>query len=136
MGERRIAPPSAGDIACAVLDAEHDQRPPVHPGGLGDGARALARKLRLTLWREHLGPEVPEADLLDPQAGFEAWRRTAQALDAWHTQGQKGPRTVGRARRHQPAAVPAWASWWARPLHRLAVDPDGRPGDLKRSGSF
>ena len=124
------------EVACAVLDAEHDQRPPVDPGGLGDGARALARKLRLTLWREHLGPEVPEADLLDPQAGFEAWRRTAQALDAWHTQGQKGPRPVGRARRHQPAAVPAWASWWARPLYRLAVDPDGRPGDLKRSGSF
>jgi hypothetical protein len=33
----------------------------------GDGARALARKLRLTFWREHLGPEVAEAELLDPR---------------------------------------------------------------------
>ena len=124
------------EVACAVLDSEHDQRPPVDPGGLGDGARALPRKLRLTLWREHLGPEVPEAELVDPRAGFEAWRRMAQALDRWHTQGQKGPRPAGRARRHQPTAVPAWARWWGRPLYRLAVDPDGRPRDHKRSGRF
>jgi phosphatidylserine/phosphatidylglycerophosphate/cardiolipin synthase-like enzyme len=124
------------EAACAVLDSEQDGRPPVDPGGLGDGARVLPRTLRSTLWREHLGPEVPEAEILDPRAGFEAWRRMAQALDAWHTEGRKGPRPAGRARRHQPLAVPAWASWWARPLYRLAVDPDGRPGDLKRSGGF
>jgi len=119
-----------------VLDPEQDERPPVDPGGLGDGARVLPRKLRSTLWREHLGPEVSEVELLDPEAGFEAWRRMAQALDGWHTEGRKGPRPGGRARRHHPIAVPAWASWWARPLYRLAVDPDGRPGDLKRSGGF
>ncbi|MGZ4144815.1 MAG: phospholipase D family protein [Actinomycetota bacterium] len=124
------------EVACAVLDSEHDDRSPADPGGLGDGARRLPRKLRLSLWREHLGPELPEAELLDPRTGFEAWRRTAEALDAWHTEGQKGPRPAGRARCHHPKAVPTWASWWARPLYRLAVDPDGRPSDLKRSGSF
>jgi phosphatidylserine/phosphatidylglycerophosphate/cardiolipin synthase-like enzyme len=124
------------EVACAMLDSEPDERPPVDPAGLGDGARVLPRQLRSTLWREHLGPEVPEAELLDPRAGFEAWRRVAGALDAWHAEGQQGPRPQGRARRHEPPPVPAWASWWARPLYRLAVDPDGRPRDLKRSGGF
>ncbi len=116
-----------------MLDSVKDERTPIDPGGLGDGARALPRRLRSTLWREHLGPEVSQAELLDPRAGFEAWRRMAWALDAWHADGEKGP---GRARCHQPAAVSPWATWWARPLYRLAVDPDGRPGNLKRSGGF
>ncbi|HXJ64418.1 MAG TPA: phospholipase D-like domain-containing protein, partial [Actinomycetota bacterium] len=124
------------EMACSVLDSERDEREPLDPGGLGDGARRLARDLRLALWREHLGVEVAEAELLDPRDGFEAWRRSADALDAWHRHGQRGPRPGGRARRHRPAPVPWWASWWAHPLYRLAVDPDGRPPDLKRSGAF
>ncbi len=124
------------EATCAVLDSERDGRHPVDPGGLGDGARALPRTLRLTLWREHLGPDVAEAELLDPRSGFEAWRRTAQALDAWHADGQKGPRPAGRVRHHHPQPVRAWASWWGRPLYRIGVDPDGRPRDLKRSGRF
>lgn len=60
-------------VACAVLDSVKDERTPIDPGGLGDGARALPRRLRSTLWREHLGPEVSQAELLDPRAGFEAW---------------------------------------------------------------
>jgi phosphatidylserine/phosphatidylglycerophosphate/cardiolipin synthase-like enzyme len=124
------------EVACAVLDPERDERAPVDPAGLGDGARVLPRQLRSTLWREHLGTSVPEAELLDPRAGFDAWRRAADALDAWYAGGRHGPRPGGRARRHQPVAVPAWASWWVRPLYRLAVDPDGRPRDLKRSGRF
>jgi phosphatidylserine/phosphatidylglycerophosphate/cardiolipin synthase-like enzyme len=124
------------EATCALLDPERDERTPADPGGLGDGARVLPRKLRLSLWREHLGPGVPEEDLLDPLAGFEAWSRKAQTLDEWHDSGQKGPRPEGRARRHRPPAVPFWASWWARPLYRLGVDPDGRPRDLKRSGVF
>ncbi len=124
------------ETACAVLDPELDEREPGDPGGLGDGARRLAREMRLALWREHLGVGVPEAEFLDPRKGFEAWRRSAGDLDAWHRQGRRGPRPEGRARRHRPAPIPRWASWWARPLYRLAVDPDGRPRDLRRPGVF
>lgn len=124
------------EVACAVLDSSRDDRAPADPGGLGDEARVLARELRLTLWREHLGSEASEAELLDPRAGFQLWRDTARRLDAWHDNGQKGPRPVGRARVHKPAVVPAWASWWAHTLYRLAVDPDGRPRNVKRSRSF
>jgi phosphatidylserine/phosphatidylglycerophosphate/cardiolipin synthase-like enzyme len=124
------------EAACAVLDEERDERAPADPGGLGDGARVLPREIRTALWREHLGPGVSEEELLDPPRGFDAWGRVSQALDAWHAGGRRGPRPEGRARRHRPAPVPAWASWWARGLYRLAVDPDGRPRDLKRSGAF
>jgi len=53
--------------------------PPLDPGGFGDGARVLARELRLALWREHLGPDVKDEELLDLRAGFDAWRRMADA---------------------------------------------------------
>jgi hypothetical protein len=27
-------------------------------------------------------------------------------------------------------------AWWARPLYRTLIDPDGRPLSLRRSGRF
>jgi phosphatidylserine/phosphatidylglycerophosphate/cardiolipin synthase-like enzyme len=124
------------EIACAVLDEAKDERAPIDPGGLGDGARVLPRTLRTTLWREHLGPQVSEEELLDPMAGFDAWSRVAGALDSWHARGRRGPRPEGRARRHEPPPLSTVTQGWARPLYRLAVDPDGRPRDLRRSGRF
>ena len=100
------------------------------------GARVLPRELRLALWREHLGPGVTDQELLDFRAGFEAGRRMAEALGAWHAGGRQGPRPPGRARRHEPPAIRGLTSWRARPLYRVGVDPDGRPPDLKRSGSL
>ena len=55
------------ELGLAVLDEARDERAPVDPGGLGDGARRFARDLRLALAREHLGRAADDVDdLLDP----------------------------------------------------------------------
>jgi len=125
------------ELSAAVLDGTSDSREPADPAGLGDGARVFARELRLRLWREHLGRGPGEdGDLLDPVEGFEAWRRTARALTGWHEAGRRGPRPPGQAREHDPGRVQPWAAWWAAPLYKTVVDPDGRPRRLRRAGRF
>jgi phosphatidylserine/phosphatidylglycerophosphate/cardiolipin synthase-like enzyme len=124
------------ELTCALLDSAKDERAPRDPGNGGDGARRLPRDVRLRLWREHLGDEVPEQRLLDPVSAFDLWNETASRLDAWHADGCSGPRPAGRVRHHQPERVPRWSAIWAKPTHRLVVDPDGRPRALRRSHSF
>ena len=92
---------------------------------------------RLRLWCEHLGrDERDNDDLVDGVAGIATLRRAAADLDAWSAAGRTGPRPLGRLRAHRPDPVERWAQLWAEPLHRLFVDPDGRPKSLRRAGSF
>jgi phosphatidylserine/phosphatidylglycerophosphate/cardiolipin synthase-like enzyme len=127
------------EISCSVLDTTLDDRAPTDPGGLGDGARVLARETRLRLWREHLGcadGTNGDTELIDPGTGFAAFARSAAALDAWHAGGSTGPRPRGQLRVHKPERVSAWGRPLATVLYRSLLDPDGRPRHLRRADAM
>lgn len=118
------------ELVCAILDEERDVRAPADPGGLGDGARVLARRLRLELMGEHLGLADPAA-ILDPDAAAALVRSRSAALDAWHDAGAVGDRPPGRLRRHTPVheqvEITLRRRWITGPAYRRVLDPDGRP---------
>jgi phosphatidylserine/phosphatidylglycerophosphate/cardiolipin synthase-like enzyme len=124
------------EITCAVLDRERDDREPRDPAGAGEGARRLARRLRLEVWSEHLGRDADDPAMLDPARALELWNASADTLDRWHDGGCRGPRPPGQVRRHRPDPVNPLQRAWARPLYRTMFDPDGRPWRLRRTGGF
>ncbi|PAZ14964.1 phospholipase [Streptomyces sp. SA15] len=129
------------ELTCAVLDESTDPREPRDPGGLGDGARSYARNLRLELSREHLDREAPQTlhapdPLCDPMNAFDAFAASAAALDSWHDNGCCGPRPPGRLRAYRPPSLSPTAKTLCTPLHRLLVDPDGRPFRLRRRNEY
>ncbi len=121
------------ELSCAVVDE-----------GAGDGESAgaadgdgYARRLRLTLAREHLDrSDGDDADLRDPRSAFDAFTRSAEALDEWYAHGRSGERPPGRLRRYEPPELSRFTMTWARPLYRLVFDPDGRPADLRKQDRF
>lgn len=107
------------ELSCAVLDEEG----------------RYARDLRLTLGAEHLGRD-DVAELADPVTAFEAFADSALRLEAWHRSGRKGQRPPGRLRPHPQPELGRFRRRLAMPLYRLAVDPDGRPPEMRRSRRF
>lgn len=116
------------ELTAAIVDEERDQRAPVDPGGLGDGARVFARELRLELAREHLNRAAgDDEDLVDPASFFDAIRTSAERLDEWHRAPSASPRPTGRLRPHTIDVPPKYQQRLAAVAYRLFVDPDGRP---------
>ena len=95
------------ELSAVVLDRSSDDDP---------AHASYARRLRLALAAEHLDrpfdPEVDAsdeasllrvmADCVDPVGMFDASRRAARGLDAWHDGGRQGP----EAGRTAATAVP------------------------------
>jgi len=115
------------EIGCAVLDERLDPRQPNDPGGLGDGARILARDMRLALWCEHLGRDPgDDADLVDPAEGFAVLQRSAQRLTEWEEGDRSGDRPSGHLAVHRSQPIPVWKRPLAEVAYRSTLDPDGR----------
>ena len=101
------------ELSCAVLD----------------DTQQFARDLRLRLMREHLDRAADGSEdgvLVDPGTAVQEIADAAEALDAWHASGRKGPRPPGRLRPHQPEKLGRLTRLWAEPAYRLIYDPDGR----------
>ncbi|MEU6997335.1 phospholipase D-like domain-containing protein [Nonomuraea sp. NPDC046570] len=120
------------ELSCAILDEEPDPRAPA-------GAAKFARDLRLTLAAEHLDLDRPGDgldELCDPRVAFDAFADSAARLEEWHRGGGRDPRPPGRLRPHPAPELTGFRRRLAMPLYRLAVDPDGRPPELRRSRRF
>jgi hypothetical protein len=94
--------------------------------------------VRVALGAERRGRDrADDGDgLCDPKAAFEAFAECAARLESWHRDGCRGPRPRGRLRPHAGPELGRLRKLLALPLYRIAVDPDGRPADLRRSGTF
>ena len=115
------------ELSCAVLDQPGEW---VH-----HGVGSYAHTLRTALGREHLGGGA-DGELDSARGAFEAFRRAAAGLDAWHAGGRRGPRPPGRLRSYRAPAMPPWTRAWAQVPYRLIYDPDGRPPAMRRAGRF
>lgn len=100
-----------------------------------DEAGEYGRDLRLALAAEHLDRE-DVAELVDPGRMFDAYRRSAEELDAWHAGGRVGPRPPGRLRRLDVPRLGPVARLLATPPYLVIHDPDGRPGPLRKRDGF
>ena len=91
------------------------------------GVGGYAHALRTALGREHLGGGA-DGELDSARGAFEAFRRAAAGLDAWHAGGRRGPAAARAAAQLPQAEACRRGPWtWAQLPYRLIYDPDGRP---------
>jgi phosphatidylserine/phosphatidylglycerophosphate/cardiolipin synthase-like enzyme len=112
------------EISCAVLEQS-------------GAADCLARRLRLSLFREHLDRgDADDEGLTDAAEAFAAFARSAARLQAWHDGGRQGPRPPGRLRPYALPRLSPVTRWWSAAAYRHLYDPDGRPPGLRRAALF
>ena len=75
---------------------------------------------------------APLDEMIDPQDWFRVLRRSAERVDNWHRDGQRGPRPPGHLRGHVIERVNAAQHGFTYWVHTHILDPDGRPSKLKR----
>jgi phosphatidylserine/phosphatidylglycerophosphate/cardiolipin synthase-like enzyme len=117
----------------------------------GEPYSRFARSLRLTLAAEHLDREVDPSsgsgdraeqlleavgDCVEPEGMFEAFAKSAEALDGWHRGGQVGDRPPGRLRRMLPPELGPLTRAAASVPYFLLHDPDGRPRPIRRTNDY
>ena len=112
------------ESSSAIVNTESD------PDG-----HTLARATRLRFATEHLG-RADVDDLVVPSRWFDAFRDSARVLDAWHRDGQAGPRPSGHVRVHDREHVGPIARFGLDVVHRVVLDPDGRPFRMRRSERY
>ncbi len=112
------------EISCSIVEP---RAPAQRPG--------LAADTRIRLAAEHLGLDEPR-DVLDPAAWFAAFSASAAAAQAWEHSGRTQPRPPGRVRVHAPDGVGRLPHPFLRIAHNLVLDPDGRPGALRRGDRY
>jgi phosphatidylserine/phosphatidylglycerophosphate/cardiolipin synthase-like enzyme len=127
------------ELSCAVIDQPggpgSPAGSPLADGGVRRGAGTYAHALRTALSCEHLGSDA-DGEVDSAARAFEAFRRAAAGLDAWHQGGRRGPRPPGRLRSYSKPALSSWTMAWAQVPYRLIYDPDGRPLSMRRAGRF
>ena len=98
----------------------------------------LARDTRIRLAAEHLGRAPDDVDdLVDPASWFEALRKGADALDAWHRVGAAGERPPGHLREHPIERVRGDPALGPRPRRTPCCSiPTAAPVDLRRRNEF
>jgi phosphatidylserine/phosphatidylglycerophosphate/cardiolipin synthase-like enzyme len=109
------------EISCTIVE----------PDAPADTA-TLAATTRIRLAAEHLELDDPHT-VLDPITWFESFSGAAAASQAWTHSGRIGPRPPGRVRVHAPDDIGHIPHFVLRAAHNLVLDPDGRPGALRRA---
>ncbi len=118
------------ELSCAIVDESlsFKSNPP---------ERSFALALRLALAREHLDrSDDDDRDLEEPTVAFAAFASAAAQLDAWHVNGQRGPRPPGRLRSNPVPELSRSSRVMSWPLYRTIFDPDGRPMSMRVSDKF
>jgi phosphatidylserine/phosphatidylglycerophosphate/cardiolipin synthase-like enzyme len=112
------------EISCTIVEPDAGRRGP-----------GLAADTRMRLAAEHLELDDPR-EVLDPAAWFDAFSSRAAAARAWVDGGRVGPRPPGRVRVHAPDGVGHLPHLLLHAAHNLVLDPDGRPGVLRRADRY